>query len=183
MFAHEIYPDFTNILRSETPFPEYIAACSEQEGDRDLPEGQTKGDIQSIIATSAGAGKSQLRSLKMTKSLYLGLLLLLGSSFAAAAEKTWTGKISDSLCRTSHNSTVEHAGEKLADHDCTIACVKKGGKYVFVSSGKVYDIANQDFAGLQQHAGHTVQVRGEMNGNNIKVSAIAMASKKKEKTS
>jgi hypothetical protein len=121
----------------------------------------------------------------MTKVLYLSLLLLLGSSFAVAAEKTWSGKISDSLCRTSHNSTVEHAGEKLADHDCTIACVKKGGKYVFVSSGKVYDITNQDFAGLQEHAGHTVQLRGEMSGNNIKVSGVAMASKKgkKEKTS
>src|SRR5712692_2247949 len=121
----------------------------------------------------------------MTKFLDLSLLLLLGSSFAVAAEKTWAGKISDSLCRTSHNSAVEHAGEKLADHDCTIACVKKGGKYVFVSSGKVYDIANQDFAGLQEHAGHTVHLRGEMNGNNIKVSGIAMASKngKKRKTS
>jgi len=121
----------------------------------------------------------------MTRALYLSLLLLLGSTFAMAAEKTWTGKISDSLCRTLHKSAVEHAGEKLGDHDCTIACVKKGGKYVFVSSGKVYDIANQDFTGLQEHAGHTVQLRGEMSGNNIKVSGVAMASKKgkKEKTS
>ena len=121
----------------------------------------------------------------MTRLLYVSSLLLLGSSFAIAAEKTWTGLISDSLCRTSHNSAVEHAGEKLPDHDCTIACVKKGGKYVFVSNGKVYDIANQDFAELQEDAGHTVQLRGEMNGSNIKVSGIAMASRdsKKGKTS
>ncbi len=123
----------------------------------------------------------------MTKVQGLRLIsvLLLGSSFVAAAEQTWTGKISDSLCRASHNSAVEHAGEKLADHDCTIACVKKGGKYVFVNRGKVYDIGNQDFAGLEEHAGHTVQLSGEMNGNNIKVSRITMTSSrgKKAKTS
>jgi len=50
-------------------------------------------------------------------------------------------------------------------------------KYVFVTGGKVYEIENQDYAGLQEHAGHTVKLTGEMNadGKTIKVSRVAMA--------
>jgi hypothetical protein len=52
-------------------------------------------------------------------------------------------------------------------------------KYVFVRAGKVYNISNQDFAALQEHAGHTVNLTGEMSGDTITVSKIAMPSKKK----
>ena len=59
-------------------------------------------------------------------------------------------------------------------------CVKKEGKYVFVHQGKVYSIDNQDFAGLQQHPGHTVRLTGEMKGDTITVSKIAMPAQKKK---
>ena len=67
--------------------------------------------------------------------------------------------------------------------------MKNGGKYVFVKSGKVYGITNQDFAGLDEHAGHTVKLTGDMSGDNITVSKIEMSggghkkSSKAEKTS
>jgi hypothetical protein len=47
-----------------------------------------------------------------------------------------------------------------------------------VSDGKVYKIANQDLALLQGHAGHTVQLTGDMKGDTITVSNITMGGKK-----
>ena len=106
----------------------------------------------------------------------LGLLMGL-ASFASAADQTWTGQISDSMCGTSHaKMTSAHAG--MTDRDCALACVKGGGKYVFVNDGKVYKIANQDLALLQVHAGHTVQLTGDMKGDTITVSNITMGGKK-----
>jgi hypothetical protein len=99
------------------------------------------------------------------------------ASFALATEGTWSGKISDSMCGRSHKSAIEHSGKKLSDHDCVIACVKDGGKYVFVADGKIYNIENQDFAGLEEHAAHNIKLTGEMTGDTIKVTKIEMAGK------
>ncbi len=106
----------------------------------------------------------------------LGLFVAL-ASFASAADKAWTGQISDKMCGASHaKMTSSHPG--MTDRDCTLACVKGGGKYVFVSDGKVYNIANQDLALLQTHAGHTVQLTGDMKDDTITVSNITMGAKK-----
>ena len=104
---------------------------------------------------------------------------VLGVMSASAAEKTWTGKISDSMCGAKHNTAAEHAGKKMSERDCTVACVKDhNAKYVFVTGGKVYNVGNQDFGDLQAHAGHTVKLTGEMSGDTITVSKIAMPAKK-----
>jgi hypothetical protein len=94
-----------------------------------------------------------------------------------AADQTWTGKISDSMCGAKHQKTAEHGTAQISDRDCTLACVKKGGKYVFVRNGQVYNIDNQDYAGLEQHAGESVRLTGEMSGNSIKVSNIESSGK------
>jgi len=108
----------------------------------------------------------------------VGLLVAL-AAFAQAAQKTWTGKISDSMCGASHAKMMgEHTGAKMTDRECTLACVKGGGKYVFISGGKVYNIENPDLALLQEHAGHTVQLTGDMKGDTIMVSKIVMPEKK-----
>jgi hypothetical protein len=105
---------------------------------------------------------------------------LLGAMSLAAAEKTWTGKISDSMCGAKHNTSAEHAAKPMSDRDCTLACVKEhDAKYVFVSGGKVYKVGNQDFAALQEHAGHTVKLTGEMSGDTVTVSKIDMPAAKK----
>jgi hypothetical protein len=123
---------------------------------------------------------------KVMKNVFRSLCcvgLLLGlTSFASAADMTWTGKISDSMCGGSHAKMMAaHPGAKMTDRDCTLACTKAGGKYVFVmgGSGKVYNIANQDDADLQTHAGHTVRLTGEMKGDTITVSKIVMPAPKK----
>lgn len=105
---------------------------------------------------------------------------MLGSMTISAAEKTWTGKISDSMCGAKHDTSAEHDKKKMSDRDCTLACVKEhNAKYVFVSSGKVYSVGNQSFASLPEHAGHTVKLTGEMTGDTITISKIAMPAKKK----
>ena|SRR2546425_11514871 len=102
-----------------------------------------------------------------------GISFILVALVSFAAEKNWTGKISDSMCGASH-AAMAHEGKKINDHDCTVECVKGGSRYVLVSQGKVLDIENQDFAELKEHAGHSVKVTGEMSADNkrIKVSKI-----------
>jgi hypothetical protein len=116
----------------------------------------------------------------VVRSLWCIGLLLSFTSFVSAADMTGTGKISDSMCGASHAKMIAaHGGAgKMTDRDCTMACTKAGGKYVFVTGGKVYNIANQDDADLQTHAGHTVRLTGEMKGDTITVSKIVMPAKK-----
>jgi hypothetical protein len=97
-----------------------------------------------------------------------------------AANGRWTGKISDSNCGSSHTA-AEH-GVKMTDRQCVEACVKMGAKYVFVSGGKVYAITNQDDKALALHAGHTVRLAGDMQGESITVSKITMPTKKARKS-
>jgi hypothetical protein len=102
--------------------------------------------------------------------LSLFILLATAAFCASAAEQTWAGQISDSMCGAHH-------GMKLSPHDCTVACVKHGAKYVFVHAGKVYNIANQDFAGLEKNAGYPIKLTGDLSGDTITVAKIAMAGK------
>jgi hypothetical protein len=125
----------------------------------------------------------------MKKSVHLATLLMaLIPLSATAATKTWTGKISDSMCGATHKMVKEHeqkgeisktANKAEKDRQCALECVKAGGKYVLASQGKVFEISNQDFAGLQEHAGHTVKLTGDLNadGKTIKVSEITMPGK------
>jgi len=109
----------------------------------------------------------------------IGLLLLCFASVAVAADQTWTGTISDSMCGGSHAKMMSaHPEAKMTAHDCTNACVKAGAKYVFISNGKTYNIANQDFADLQVNAGDVVKLTGSLNGDTITVSKIVPSAKK-----
>jgi len=95
-----------------------------------------------------------------------------------AAEKTWTGKISDASCGANHAKMMAEHKDAKTERDCVGICIKGGDKYVFVSGGKVYQVSNQDLAALAEHAGHTVRLTGEMTGDSIAVSKIAMPAKK-----
>lgn len=97
----------------------------------------------------------------------------LASLAPRAAEQTWTGQISDSLCGAKHEEAAEGQG-KMPDRDCTLACVRGGSKFVLMSDGKMYQIANQDVADLKTHAGHKVKITGEMKNDAIVVSKIGM---------
>jgi len=107
-------------------------------------------------------------------------LLFTAGPALAAADKTWTGTIGDSKCNAKH-SKAEHGSQTDSDHDCVNKCVDGGAKYVFVAGGKTYQIANQDFAGLKDHAGHRVALSGEMKGDTVTVSKIEMPAAKAPK--
>jgi hypothetical protein len=92
-------------------------------------------------------------------------------------EQTWKGTISDSNCKEKHPAG-EHDGKKMTDADCTAVCVKKGAKYVFVSDGKVYQIANQNSKQIATHAGHEVELTGTMKADTITASTLKMAAAK-----
>ena len=116
------------------------------------------------------------------KKLMTFTMAMLVAPGAFAATGTWTGKISDSMCGASHaKMAAQHGGGKVSDADCTEACVKAGGKYVFTSGGKVYTIANQDDKDLALNAGKTVHLTGDMQGTAITVSKVAMIPAKKAK--
>jgi hypothetical protein len=115
-------------------------------------------------------------------TLWILALFLAGAVAGFAAETTLTGKISDDMCGASHKG-MEHAGKQSSDRDCTLACVKGGSKYVFVSEGMVYAVENQSFAGLKEHAGHTVKLTGDVSADkkSVKVSKIEMSGEGKKK--
>ena len=103
------------------------------------------------------------------------LSLVTGSPSTSAAEQSWSGRISDSMCAASH-AAMSTGGAKVSDRDCTIACVSyqtaDAPKFVFVSEGKVYPISNQRFGGLARYAGQPITVTGELANGAITVSKI-----------
>ena len=103
--------------------------------------------------------------------------ILFAASPAMAAGKTWNGTLTDAKCNGSH-AKAEHGSQTDSDHECVGKCVEGGSKYVFMSGGKTYQIANQDFADLKAHGGHRVALTGEMKGGSITVSKIEMPAAK-----
>ncbi len=109
----------------------------------------------------------------MKMPLIFGAVLLSTATAAFGAEQTWKGTISDNMCGASHK---EMAG-KMSDRDCTLICAKGGAPYVLVSEGKVYQLTGHD-ADLRTHAGHAVNLIGELKGDTIRVSKIEMPAAK-----
>src|SRR5437867_9615701 len=100
------------------------------------------------VAPHVGGTRPMKKPIALIAAVYW---IAVGADPAQAETKTLTGTISDSMCGASHAAMRSH-GEKVTDRECTIACVSyqtpDAPKYVFVSSGKIYPIANQKFPGL-----------------------------------
>ena len=103
------------------------------------------------------------------------VLFSVGLASAWAADQTWTGQISDNMCGADHSAMAQQ-GRKMDPHECTLVCVKGGGKYVFLSEGKVFEVTNQNFSDLSAHAGHPVKLTGNLDsdGKAVTVSKIEM---------
>jgi hypothetical protein len=100
------------------------------------------------------------------------LIALLSTTSTWAADNTLMGAISDSLCGASH----KEMGTKMTDRECTQACAAKGAQYVLVSGGRIYKLTNHA-ADLKAHAGHMVNLTGDVKGDSINVSKIEMPGK------
>jgi hypothetical protein len=115
------------------------------------------------------------------KKLTLGLfaaLLLTSIGVAAPKDRTYTGQIMDNDCAKmgSHDAMMKKEGTKDAK-DCTLACVKGGGKYVLYNSTtkKTYQLDDQTKP--EQFAGQQVTVTGsyDMGAKAIHVTDIQPA--------
>ena len=96
------------------------------------------------------------------------------------AADTWKGTLSDAMCAAKH--AAEKQGENAQKHrDCIEKCTKGGEQIVFVTGDKVYKIANQNLPALKEHAGHEVNLTGEMKGDTITVSKVEMPKKEAAK--
>ncbi len=106
----------------------------------------------------------------MTKKLAMlvfSLLIVGCMAFAAQAEKSFTGTVSDEHCGAKH-STPSKAAE-----ECVEKCVSGGAQYVLVSHGKVYKLDAQDkFKGM---GGKRVHVKGTLSDDTITVSEVSQS--------
>ncbi|HEX5760518.1 MAG TPA: hypothetical protein VF121_15135 [Thermoanaerobaculia bacterium] len=85
---------------------------------------------------------------------------------------SWTGWITDDSCG---------AKGANADHKaCAEKCLGNGGKLVFYNPAdeKLYALDNQELAAA--HLGHEVKVKGELEGDAIKVASIEKLETKAE---
>ena len=88
------------------------------------------------------------------------------SLMAAGKEGTWTGIVTDKMCAAK--------GTNLTDADCAKKCVAMGSQYALYNNAdkKVYVLMPQDK--VADHAGHTVVIKGTVDGDTITVSSITM---------
>jgi hypothetical protein len=101
------------------------------------------------------------------------LLFVAGmASSSLAANKTYTGKVSDAMCG------AEHMEAGVTAAACTRACVAKGSKYALVVGSKVYTLDGEDKAALDaldKLADKQATVTGMADGDTIQVSSVAAA--------
>jgi Protein of unknown function (DUF5818) len=99
----------------------------------------------------------------MTRSLFVFLLLAAIASplLVHAQDKTFSGEIMDSQCAGlgDHSIMMGSSGLKTAK-ECTVACVKAGGKYVLFAADtkKTYQLDDQKRP--EPFAGEKVTVSG-----------------------
>ena len=89
----------------------------------------------------------------------------------AASTKTFTGKVSDTMCGAKHHEGIPPA-------DCVRACVQHGAKYALVVGDKVYtlDTSNQaNLDELNKLAWEEAKITGTANGDTISVKSVTAA--------
>jgi hypothetical protein len=81
------------------------------------------------------------------------------------------GTIGDSVCGAHH----QYVNPQRDARSCTLGCVARGARFVFIVDGTVYEIQNQEFPDLASFADRRVEVSGHIDGSHINVSAMALA--------
>jgi type 1 fimbria pilin len=110
--------------------------------------------------------------MKILRAIAVVVLLAFIATVAYAAQKnqTFTGEITDSGCATMGS----HAGMGMPPKECTLACVKRGAKFVLFDAGAktVYQLDDQkktaEFAGLK------VAVTGTLDSGTKTIHVTAM---------
>ena len=90
---------------------------------------------------------------------------MLVATVACATPGVWSGEITASTCVGEHVSAIH--GKTEPARQCAEDCIKGGAKYVFLSDGKVYQIANQSNPALKTYLGQSVELIGDVTGDTI----------------
>jgi hypothetical protein len=106
------------------------------------------------------------RKLNIQKLFVYSAMMALCSPVVFAAQQTWTGQISDAMCKSDH-AMMQKGATKMSDKECAMACAKAGQKYVLVSNGNACQIVNQNFAALAANAGAKATVTGEASADGL----------------
>jgi len=114
-----------------------------------------------------------MSGLRMLQVWMATLLLSIGLAAvpALAASKSFTGKVSDSMCGAKHHEGISPA-------ECVRACVSHGGKYALVVGEKVYTLDTKDQAQLDELnklAWENAKVTGTASGDTISVKSVSAA--------
>jgi len=109
----------------------------------------------------------------MKKALLLVFSLLVFGCLSWAADKAYSGTVSDEHCG------AKHATPSAAAAECVEKCVSGGAKYVLVSHGKVYQLSDQDK--FKDMGGKAVKVMGSLSGDTITVTSVSEAGGKMKK--
>ena len=138
-----------------------------------------------ILRLQEGVRKLRGNNVSVGTAWILGLGLLLAASAAGSAEQSLVGSIGDSHCGAKAHPT-ESRGRKISGRECIVGtddgvvpgCLRNGGKFVLVVGDKVYQITNQDFAGLRENAAQNVRVMGELTGDTITLKTLSAVNTK-----
>src|SRR5512147_130872 len=106
--------------------------------------------------------------MKMISRITLAASLLLSLALFAA-DQTFTGTVSDTMCGAKHTMMPGKS-----DAECTRACAKAGTDYALVVGDKVYTLKG-DKAEIDKFAGEKASVKGSVSGNVIQATSIAAA--------
>ena len=94
----------------------------------------------------------------------IAALVLLGVSYAAQKDSSFTGEITDRACAkaNSHDDMMKKHGVSTVQ-DCIPACIKAGGKYVLYDSAAKAIYLLDDQQQPVQFAGKNVKVTGTLD--------------------
>ena len=113
-----------------------------------------------------------MKKLAVTAIVTLALGIL---AFAAPKQQTFKGEIMDSQCSKmgSHDMMMKKEGIKTAK-ECTLGCVKMGGKFVLFNATDKTVYALDDQTKPEAFAGAKVKVKGTLDkaSNTIHVTEI-----------
>ncbi len=102
-------------------------------------------------------------------------LSLASFSFGGAKDQTFTGEIMDSQCANmgSHDVMMKQEGARDAKQ-CTMGCVKMGGKYVLFNAQNksIYQLDDQKKPA--QFAGEKVTVTGKLGNDNKTIHVVSI---------
>jgi hypothetical protein len=98
-----------------------------------------------------------MKTRRIVSASVLLVLLTPALRMAGAATQTFTGVISDSMCKQKHMM----AGK--TDAQCAEECVKAGANYVLVAGDKVYTLSAKKEL-VAPFAGKKVHIQGNLQG-------------------